>query len=116
MSGARVFARRFVLWGFDMLRFGMVCAAGLMLAGCNAAGDADLNLRAYTACLDQSVGQTARSRGARQAAVQKAFNTCKPQEQALLAASTARIGADGASKAVSDGKAAYSRRVVAAGI
>ncbi len=106
---------RFVLWGFDMLRFGIVCAAGLMLAGCNAAGDADLNLRAYTACLDQSIGQTARSRGARQAAVQKAFNTCKPQEQALLAASTARIGADGASKAVSEGKSAYSRRLVAAG-
>lgn len=86
-----------------------------MLAGCNAAGDADLNVRAYTACLDQSVGQPARSRGARQAAVQKAFNACKTQEQALLASSSATIGAAGASKAVADGKAAYSRRVLAAG-
>ncbi|MDP2358975.1 MAG: hypothetical protein Q8M31_23355 [Beijerinckiaceae bacterium] len=115
MPEARVILGRFVLWGFDMLRFGMVCAAGLMLAGCNAAGDADLNLRAYTACLDQTIGQSTRNRGGRQAAVQRAFNACKPQEQALLAATTARIGAEGASKAVSDGKSAYSRRVVAAG-
>lgn len=99
-----------------MLRLGLVCAAALLLAACNGAGDGDLNLRAYTTCLDQSVGQTARSRGARQSAVQRAFNTCKSQEQALLAASTARIGAEGASKAVADGKSAYSRRVVAAGI
>ncbi len=99
-----------------MLRLGLVCAAGLMLAGCNVAGDEDLNLRAYTTCLDQSVGQTARSRSARQATVQRAFNTCKSHEQALLASSTARIGAEGASKAVADGKSAYSRRVVAAGI
>lgn len=99
-----------------MLRLGLVCAAGLMLAGCNAAGDADLNLRAYTTCLDQTIGSSVRGRNARQAAVQRAFNTCKPQEQALLAASTARIGAEGASRAVADGKSAYSRRVVAAGI
>ena len=61
-------------------------------------------MRAYTACLDQSVGQPARSRGARQAAVQRAFNACKPQEQALLASSTANIGAANATKAVADGK------------
>jgi hypothetical protein len=98
-----------------MLRLGLVCAAALTLAGCNAAGNADLNVSAYTACLDQSVGQPGRSRNARQAAVQRAFNACKPQEQALLAASSASIGAEGASKAVADGKAAYSRRIIAAG-
>ncbi len=98
-----------------MLRLGLVCAAALTLAGCNAAGNSEMNVRAYTACLDQSVGQPGRSRGARQAAVQRAFNACKPQEQALLAASSASIGAEGASKAVADGKAAYSRRIIAAG-
>lgn len=98
-----------------MMKFGLVCAAGLMLAGCNAAGGVDMNLRAYTSCLDQSVGDPPRGRGARQAAVQKAFNACKAQEQALLASSTATIGAEGASKAVADGKAAYSRRILAAG-
>jgi hypothetical protein len=98
-----------------MLRLGVVCAAGLMLAGCNVAGDADINVTAYTTCLDQSVGQPARSRSARQAAVQRAFNACKAQEQALLASSAATIGAAGAAKAVADGKAAYSSRVIAAG-
>ncbi|MFN3892787.1 MAG: hypothetical protein ACK4MV_20510 [Beijerinckiaceae bacterium] len=98
-----------------MIRLAIVCAAGILLAGCNAAGDVDLNMRAYTSCLDQSVGNPARSRGARQSAVQKAFNACKAQEQALLAASSARLGSEGASKAVADGKAAYSRRVLAAG-
>jgi hypothetical protein len=42
--------------------------------------------------------------------VQKAFNACKPQEQALLASATATIGAARASKAIADGNAAYSRR------
>lgn len=93
-----------------MIRLGMVCIAGLVLAGCNAAGEVDLEMRAYTTCLDQSVGQNAR---VRQAAVQRAFNACKRQEQALLAASTASIGATAASKAVADGKAAYSRRILA---
>jgi hypothetical protein len=101
-------------WGLDMMKFGLVCAAALALAGCNAAGDVDLNMRAYTSCLDQSVGQP-RSRGARQAAVQKAFGACKAQEQALLAASTASVGEQAASKAVADGKAAYAQRIVAAG-
>lgn len=93
-----------------MIRLGMVCAAGLLLAGCNAAGDVDLSMSAYTTCLDRSVGQNAR---VRQAVVQRAFNACKAQEQALLAASTRSIGAADAAKAVADGKAAYSRRMVA---
>jgi hypothetical protein len=98
-----------------MIRLVTVCAAGLLLAGCNAAGDVDLNMRSYTACLDQSVGQPGASRGARQAAVRRAFSACSAQEQALLASSASRIGAEGASKAVADGKAAYSRRILAAG-
>ena len=96
-----------------MIRFGLVCATGLILAGCNAGG-MDLNMRAYTTCLDESVGQP-RSRSARQVAVRKAFNVCKAQEQSLLSASSAQIGRDAATKAVADGKAAYSRRFVAAG-
>ena len=62
----------------------------------------------------QAMADAPRARGARQAAVQKAFAACRAQEQALLAASTAEIGASNASKAVADGKAAYTRRVVAA--
>ena len=96
-----------------MIRLAIVCAAGLVLAGCNAAGDVDLNMRAYTSCLDQSMAQAPRARGGRQAAVQKAFDACKAQEQALMAASSQTIGAEGASKAVADGKAAYARRAVA---
>ncbi|MBX9757305.1 MAG: hypothetical protein K2Y29_00905 [Beijerinckiaceae bacterium] len=97
-----------------MLRLAIVCATGLVLAGCNAAGDVDLNMRAYTSCLDQAMGQQPRARAVRQAAVQKAFDACKAQEQALMSASSQTIGAAGASKAVADGKAAYARRAVAA--
>jgi hypothetical protein len=96
-----------------MKRIALVCATGLFLAGCNAASDLDLNMAAYTSCLDQSVGEAPRARNARQAAVQRAFNACKAQEQALVAASTSHLGAEGATKAVADGKAAYARRVVA---
>lgn len=99
-----------------MIRLAVVCLTGLLLAGCNAAGNVDLNMRAYTTCLDQAVAQQApRSRGARQAAVQRAFAACQAQEQALVSASASSIGAEGASKAVADGKVAYRNRIVAAG-
>lgn len=97
-----------------MLRLAIVCATGLVLAGCNAAGDVDLNMRAYTSCLDQAMAQQPRGRGGRQVAVQKAFEACKAQEQALMSASAQTIGSANASQAVADGKAAYARRAVAA--
>lgn len=90
----------------------LVVAAGLGLAGCNAASGVDLNKNAYTSCLDQAVGAPGGSRAQRNASVQRAFKTCQPQERELVAAAAAAYGGEIGSKAVADGKAAYARRMV----
>ncbi len=97
-----------------MKKFAFVIVAGAALAGCNAGSGVDMQMAAYTSCLDQQMANAPRGRAARQAAMNKAFEACKGQEQALTAASSQSIGATAAAKATADGKAAYARRMVAA--